>query len=101
MRAVLDTNVLISGLLWRGAPHECLLSAEAGLYELILADGILDELREKLIHKFGNSTEEPAVQSRRGDPMPAQAIGLGGHSNEDQEAPTGNAVKHFMRLGFA
>ena len=31
MRAVLDTNVLISGLLWRGAPHECLLSAEAGL----------------------------------------------------------------------
>jgi predicted nucleic acid-binding protein len=33
MRAVLDTNVLISRLLWRGARHECLLSAEAGLYE--------------------------------------------------------------------
>ena len=58
MRAVLDTNVLISGLLWRGAPHECLLSAEASLYELILAESIFDELRDKLIHKFGNSSEE-------------------------------------------
>lgn len=35
MRAVLDINVLISGLLWRGASHECLLSAEAGLHELV------------------------------------------------------------------
>ena len=58
MRAVLDTNVLISGLLWRGAPHECLLSAEASLYELVLAVSIFDELRDKLIHKFGNSADE-------------------------------------------
>jgi putative PIN family toxin of toxin-antitoxin system len=58
MRAVLDTNVLISGLLWRGARHECLLSAEAGLYELVLAESIFEELRAKLIHKFGNSSEE-------------------------------------------
>ena len=58
MRAVLDTNVLISGLLWRGAPHECLLLAEASLYELVLAESIFDELRDKLIHKFGSSTDE-------------------------------------------
>lgn len=58
MRAVLDTNVLISGLLWRGAPHECLLSAEANLYELVLAESILEELRDKLIAKFGNTAEE-------------------------------------------
>ena len=58
MRAVLDTNVLISGLLWRGAPHECRLSAEAGLYELVLAESIFKELRDKLINKFGNSSEE-------------------------------------------
>lgn len=58
MRAVLDTNVLISGLLWRGAPHECLLSAEAELYELVLAESILEELRDKLIAKFENTTEE-------------------------------------------
>lgn len=58
MRAVLDTNVLISGLLWRGIPHECLLSAEAELYELVLAESILDELRHKLIEKFENTEEE-------------------------------------------
>lgn len=58
MRAVLDTNVLISGLLWRGAPYECLLSAEANLYELVLAESILEELRDKLIEKFDNTAEE-------------------------------------------
>ena len=55
MRAVLDTNVLISGLLWRGNPHQCVLAAEARLYELVTADQILQELREKLIEKFGNT----------------------------------------------
>jgi putative PIN family toxin of toxin-antitoxin system len=58
MRAVLDTNVLISGLLWRGAPYSCLLAAEAGLYDLVLAGPILDELREKLTGKFKNSEQE-------------------------------------------
>ncbi|MBP86168.1 MAG: hypothetical protein CMJ64_05550 [Planctomycetaceae bacterium] len=48
MRAVLDTNVFISGLLWRGAPHECLLAAEAELFELVVAEPILDELQEEV-----------------------------------------------------
>lgn len=58
MRAVFDTNVLLSGLFWRGAPYECLLAAEADLFGMVLAEDILDELRDKLIHKFGNSAEE-------------------------------------------
>ena len=39
---------------------------------------------------------------QRGSPMPAQAIGLGHDHNSQDEAPTGNAVKHFLRekLGF-
>ena len=60
MRAVLDTNVLLSGLFWRGAPYECLLAAEAGLYELVLAKEILEELRDKLVTKFQNTPEEAA-----------------------------------------
>jgi len=28
VRAVLDTNVLLSGLLWRGAPHALIHKAE-------------------------------------------------------------------------
>src|SRR5438552_2818649 len=58
MRAVLDTNVLISGLLWRGIPHDCLLAAEAEMYELVSAEPILEELREKLIGKFQNTPDE-------------------------------------------
>ena len=58
MRAVLDTNVLISGLFWRGAANACLVAAEAGLYELVLAEPILVELREKLTDKFDSATSE-------------------------------------------
>jgi len=58
MRAVLDTNVLISGLFWRGAPYECLLAAEAGLYELVIGQEILEELRNKLVTKFQNTCAE-------------------------------------------
>ena len=58
MRAVLDTNVFISGLFWRGNPFRCIQAAEAGLYELISADEILEELLEKLVEKFGNTPEE-------------------------------------------
>lgn len=58
MRAVFDTNVLLSALLWRGVPNECLLGAEAGLFDLVLAEEILDELREKLVVKFGNTADE-------------------------------------------
>lgn len=60
MRAVLDTNVLISGLLWRGAPHRCLLAAEGKLYELLLSEPIFLELHEKLTLKFGHTADEAA-----------------------------------------
>lgn len=58
LRAVLDTNVLISGLLWPGIPHRCLLAAQARLYEAVTSDPILEELRAKLVEKFGNTPEE-------------------------------------------
>jgi putative PIN family toxin of toxin-antitoxin system len=79
MRAVLDTNVIISGLLWRGAPHRCLLAADAGLYEFVLADEIIDELREKLIEKFENTVEE-ADQSVAGLARVAKIVELSGTS---------------------
>ena len=55
---MLDTNVLVSGLLWKGAPHRCLQAAEGGLYTLVLAEPILQELRDKLVAKFKNTAEE-------------------------------------------
>lgn len=52
MRVVLDTNILVSALLWRGAPYRCLLAVLAGLADLVVSPPILEELRTVLVTKF-------------------------------------------------
>jgi putative PIN family toxin of toxin-antitoxin system len=54
-RVVLDTNVYISGLLWRGKPYQCLLLARSGIVKAVYCDAMLAELAEKLREKFGFS----------------------------------------------
>lgn len=44
MRAVIDTNVLLSGLLWRGAPHALLEQARIGALTLICSPALIGEL---------------------------------------------------------
>ncbi len=45
MRIVLDTNVLISGLLFPGgAPHRLMGAWRGGTFDLVLSDFMLDEL---------------------------------------------------------
>ena len=56
-RVVFDTNVIISGLIWRGEPYRCLLMARAGLCQALYCDEGLAELTEKLRSKFGFSVE--------------------------------------------
>ena len=46
MRIVIDTNVLLSGLLWLGTPHALLNQARAGTVELVTSRALLDELAE-------------------------------------------------------
>lgn len=46
MRAVIDTNVLLSGLLWRGAPHELLEQVRNGELTLISSPALLSELTD-------------------------------------------------------
>jgi uncharacterized protein len=50
--AVFDTNVLFSGLGWRGTPYRCLELARAGLVEGMTCREILNELAEKLQTKL-------------------------------------------------
>lgn len=50
--AVFDTNVLFSGLGWRGTPYRCLELARTGLVEGMTCREILDELAEKLETKL-------------------------------------------------
>lgn len=56
-RVVFDTNVMISGLLWRGKPYRCLLLARAGLVQAVYCREMLTELSQKLEDKFGFSMD--------------------------------------------
>jgi putative PIN family toxin of toxin-antitoxin system len=46
VRAVIDTNVLLSGLLWRGKPHMLIEQARAGALTLVSSPALLAELAE-------------------------------------------------------
>jgi|CXWL01.1.fsa_nt_gi putative PIN family toxin of toxin-antitoxin system len=50
--AVFDTNVLLSGIGWKGKPFQCLELARAGIVEALTCQEILDELAEKLPAKL-------------------------------------------------
>ena len=46
--ATFDTNILLSGVGWRGNPYRCLESARAGIVEGVTCKEWLNELAEKL-----------------------------------------------------
>ena len=48
MRAVIDTNVLLSGLLWHNAPHALLEQVRSGELALLISPGLLAELADVL-----------------------------------------------------
>ena len=54
-RVVFDTNIWISGLLWRGKPYQCLLLARAGVVQLVYCQEMAAELSRKLRQVFGFS----------------------------------------------
>ena len=49
MRAVLDTNVLISGVISTGVPHDVLVAGFRGDYQLVVSVATLTEFRETLL----------------------------------------------------
>jgi len=55
MRALLDTNVLISAIVFGGLPRRLLLMAIVGEIQLVTSPVLLDELEELLVEKFGFS----------------------------------------------
>jgi putative PIN family toxin of toxin-antitoxin system len=46
VRIVIDTNVLVSGLLWHGAPHALIERVRDGTLSLITSPALLGELAE-------------------------------------------------------
>jgi len=54
-RVVFDTNIWISGLLWRGKPYQCLLLARVGMVQHVYCQEMTAELSQKLRQVFGFS----------------------------------------------
>jgi putative PIN family toxin of toxin-antitoxin system len=54
-RVVFDTNIWISGLLWRGKPYQCLLLARGQAVQHVHCAEMMTELSEKLRETFGFS----------------------------------------------
>ena len=48
MRLVLDTNVVVSALIWGGTPYKLIEAAAAGDIELVTSPALLTELRDVL-----------------------------------------------------
>jgi putative PIN family toxin of toxin-antitoxin system len=51
MRTVPDTNIVVSGLLWRGNPRRILDAARDGIIELYTSPVLLEELEDVLIRE--------------------------------------------------
>lgn len=65
MRVLLDTNVIVSAILFGGVPRDCLRRGLAGEFELVTGAALLDELERVLRERFHLPAE--AVAFVRGD----------------------------------
>ncbi len=116
MRVVLDTNILVSALLWRGAPYRCLLATQAGLAELVISRPVLEEFRSVLVTKFRFTTTD-ADQAAGHIQSAADLVEISGrlrvvHDDPDDDkfietAQVGRADlivsgdRHLLKLGTA
>lgn len=57
MRIMLDTNVLLSALLFSGQKFDLLLANIFSCHELVLSNFLLDELRKVVAKKFPQKTD--------------------------------------------
>jgi putative PIN family toxin of toxin-antitoxin system len=62
LKVTADTNVLVSGLVFkRGKPHQLLQKALNGEISLTVSKAIIDEVADVLGRKFGVSAEDIAI----------------------------------------
>ena len=58
IKEVLDTNILISALFWKGTPYIIVQDGLEGVFEMVTSKAIMSETKEKLIQKFEFSVED-------------------------------------------
>ncbi len=99
MRVVLDTNVLISGLVFGGRPEMVLQMASIRVFSLIVSPEILTELEGVLIEKFRWS-QSRAAASIRGIRQTAELVAPKLRVN-DCEDPDDNRILEAAVEGLA
>ena len=52
IKAVLDTNVIISAVFWSGKPYQVMIKGLQGKYQPITSPEIIEEVANKLRKKF-------------------------------------------------
>jgi len=57
IRAVIDTNVFLSAIFFKGIPAAIVKLAEAGIIQSITSKLLLGELSDKLVNKFNQSPQ--------------------------------------------
>ena len=70
VRAVVDTNVLVSGVISRGAPHQVLLAWLRGTFHLVASPALYDEIeavlrRPRIRERYLTGDAEVAVLMQR------------------------------------
>lgn len=58
IKAVLDTNVFVSALFWKGTPHKILQKGLFGDFTILTSAAIIEELQQTLLVKFGFPNED-------------------------------------------
>lgn len=65
MRVVADTNTLVSGLLWQGAPRRLVDAAQSGAIHFVTSSALLAELARVLARpKFAHRMERTGVTAQ-------------------------------------
>ncbi|MBI2580750.1 putative toxin-antitoxin system toxin component, PIN family [Candidatus Woesearchaeota archaeon] len=52
IKAVIDTNIIISSIFWKGNPHDVVKKGISREYQLVTSAEILEEVTDKLRNKF-------------------------------------------------
>jgi putative PIN family toxin of toxin-antitoxin system len=101
MRAVVDTNVLLSGLIWRGTPHLLLQQMRAGTLSMVSSPALIAELegvlgRPKFKAAFasaGRTPEQMLAEVRRlSEIMEPPPLRVGASRDRDDDAVLALAV---------
>lgn len=65
MRVILDTNIWVSGLLWKGAPWQVIRLAEDGQIDIYASLDIMTELRNVLLYPHLKARQETLKKQAR------------------------------------